>query len=143
LAQAPDGYYGLILLDAFSSDATPVHLMTREALELYFRKLRPDGILLAHLTNRHLDLEPVFHAIATALKLRRLATSDDVVSEEQSLEGKNRSSWLVLARSRDALGAFAPSSEWWPVPIEASALPHRRFLWTDDSTSVLPLLRIW
>ena len=73
--------YGLIVLDAFSSDATPVHLMTREAVELYFRKLRPDGLLLAHLTNQHLDLEPVFHAIAAELNLRGLATSDDVVSE--------------------------------------------------------------
>jgi predicted O-methyltransferase YrrM len=143
LARVPDGHYGVIVLDAFSSDATPVHLMTREAVELYFRKLRPDGLLLAHLTNQHLDLEPVFHAIATALNLRGLATSDDVVSEEQALEGKNRSSWLVLARSRDALGALAPSSEWWPVPVESSGPPHPRFLWTDDSSSVLPLVRIW
>jgi hypothetical protein len=143
LARAPDGSYGLIVLDAFSSDAPPVHLMTREALELYFRKLRPDGLLLAHLTNQHLDLEPVFHAIAAALNLRGLATSDDVISEEQLLEGKNRSSWLVLARSRDDLGALAQSSVWWPVPVESSGRPDRRFLWTDDSSSVLPLLRIW
>jgi hypothetical protein len=143
LAQAPDGYYGLIVVDAFSSDALPVHLMTREALELYFRKLRPDGLLLANLTNQHVDIEPVFHAIAAALNLRGLATSDDVTSEEQMLEGKNRSSWLVLARSRDALGALAESSEWWPVPVASSGAPDRRFLWTDDSSSVLPLLRIW
>ena len=143
LARVPDGSYGLIVLDAFSSDAPPVHLMTREALELYFRKLRPDGLLLANLTNQHLDLEPVFHAIAAALKLRGLATSDDETSEEQLLEGKNRSSWLVLARSRDALGALALSSAWWPVPVESSGPPDRRYLWTDDSSSVLPLLRIW
>ena len=143
LARVPDGHYGLIVLDAFSSDATPVHLMTREAVELYFRKLRPDGLLLAHLTNQHLDLEPVFHAIARALKLHGLATIDDVVLEEQLIEGKNRSSWLVLARSRDALGALALSSEWWQVPVELSGPPHRRFLWTDDYASVLPLLRIW
>jgi hypothetical protein len=143
LAHVPDGSYGLIVLDAFSSDAPPVHLMTREALELYFRKLRPDGLLLANLTNQHLDLEPVFHAIAAALQLRGLATSDDETSEEQLLEGKNRSSWLVLARSRDALGALALSSAWWPVPVESSGPPDRRYLWTDDSSSVLPLLRIW
>jgi hypothetical protein len=143
LARVPDGYYGLIVLDAFSSDAPPVHLMTREALELYFRKLRPDGLLLANLTNQHLDLEPVFHAIAAALKLRGLATSDDETTEEQMLEGKNRSSWLVLARSRDALGALPQSSAWWPVPVESSSRPDRRYLWTDDASSVLPLLRIW
>ena len=143
LARVPDGHYSLIVLDAFSSDATPIHLMTREAVELYFRKLRPDGLLLANLTNQHLDLEPVFHAIAAAQKLSGLATSDDVTSEEQLLEGKNRSSWLVLARNREALGALALSSEWWPVPVASSGSPDRRYLWTDDSSSVLPLLRIW
>jgi hypothetical protein len=143
LARVPDGSYGLIVLDAFSSDAPPVHLMTKEALELYFRKLRPDGLLLANLTNQHLDLEPVFHAIARELHLRGLATSDDVVSDEEALELKNRSSWIVLARSQDALGALPQSSAWWPVPVESSGPPARRFLWTDDSSSVLPMLRIW
>jgi predicted O-methyltransferase YrrM len=143
LARVPDGSYGLIVLDAFSSDAPPVHLMTLEALELYFRKLRPDGLLLANLTNQHLDLEPVFHAIAAELDLRGLATSDDVVSDEEALELKNRSSWIVLARSKGALGELPLSSAWWPVPLESGRPPARRFLWTDDSSSVLPVLRIW
>jgi hypothetical protein len=143
LARVPDGYYGLIVLDAFSSDAVPVHLMTREALELYFRKLRPDGLLLANLTNQHLDLEPVFHAIARELGLHGLATSDDVVTDEQMVELKNRSSWIVLARSQDALGVLPVTYAWWPVPVESSGPASRRFLWTDDSSSVLPLLRFW
>jgi hypothetical protein len=143
LAHVPDGSYGLIVLDAFSSDAPPVHLMTREALELYFRKLRPDGLLLANLTNQHLDLEPVFHAIAAELGLRGLATSDEVVSDQEALELKNRSSWIVLARSQDALGDLPESFAWWPVPLPSSGPPARRFLWTDDSSSVLPILRIW
>jgi hypothetical protein len=143
LAREPDGRYGLIVLDAFSSDAPPVHLMTREAIALYFRKLRPDGLLLVNLTNQHLDLEPVFHSIAAALDLKGLATSDDATSIEQALEGKNRSSWLVLARNRDALGSLTQSSEWWPVPVATSGPPDRRFLWTDEHSSVLPVLRIW
>ena len=143
LESAPDGHYGLIVLDAFSSDAPPVHLMTREALELYFRKLRPDGLLLVNLTNQHLDLEPVFHSIAAALNFKGLATSDDATSVEQVIEGKNRSSWLVLGRNRDALGTLVLSSDWWPVPVESSGPPDRRFLWTDDHSSVLPVLRIW
>jgi len=117
--------------------------MTREALALYFRKLRPDGLLLVNLTNQHLDLEPVFHSIAAQLHLEGLATSDDATSVEQVIEGKNRSSWLVLARSRDALGALLQSPEWWPVPVATSGPPDRRFLWTDDHSSVLPVLRIW
>ena len=143
LARDPDGQYGLIVLDAFSSDAPPVHLMTREAMEIYFRKLRPDGLLLANLTNQHLDLEPVFHASAVAMKLRGIATSDEVTSVEQVIEGKNRSSWLLLARNRDALGPLASSFDWWPVPVEPDIPPDRRFLWTDDSSSVLHVLRIW
>jgi hypothetical protein len=85
----------------------------------------------------------VFHAIAAELNLHGLATSDDETSEEQLLEGKNRSSWLVLARSQDALGTLAQSYTWWKVPVESSVPPDRRYLWTDDSSSVLPLLRIW
>jgi len=59
------------------------------------------------------------------------------------LEAKNRSTWLVLARSRDALGTLLEASDWWPVPVVSAGTPDRRFLWTDDRSSVLPVLRIW
>ncbi len=143
LGRAPDGLYGLIVLDAFSSDAVPVHLMTREAVELCFRKLRPDGLLAAHVTNQHLDLEPVFHAIASDLHLVGRSKSDEVISIEQMLQGKDRSHWVVLARDRAFLGPLLTHPDWLEVPLVPDAPPDRRFLWTDNYSSVLRILRIW
>jgi spermidine synthase len=62
VARAEQGAYGLMILDAFSSDAVPVHLLTREAVRVYLRALRPDGILAFHLSNRYLDLVRVADA---------------------------------------------------------------------------------
>lgn len=143
LARAPDGLYDAIVLDAFSSDAIPVHLMTREAIALYFRKLAPDGLLLAHVTNQHLDLEPVFHAIAAELHLRGRSKLDEVLSIREMEEGKDRSQWIALARSEAPLGAIAGDPEWLPVPLHSDAAVDRRFLWTDDYSSVLRVLRMW
>src|SRR5262249_29972076 len=69
LRGGPDSFYHLIVVDAFSSDAIPVHLLTKEAVELYMSKLRPDGVLCIHVSNRHLDLVPVVADIAAAIKL--------------------------------------------------------------------------
>src|SRR5204863_7342821 len=66
LADAPDGAYDLIIVDAFSSDAIPIHLMTREAMALYVRKLAPTGMVAMHLSNRHLELGSVAAGIAQA-----------------------------------------------------------------------------
>src|SRR5262249_24895268 len=69
LGEAPRGAYRLFVVDAFSSDAIPVHLLTREAIERYFDKLTPDGVLLVHVSNRYLQLAPVLGNIAHALGL--------------------------------------------------------------------------
>lgn len=143
LAQSPDGLYGLIVLDAFSSDAVPVHLMTQEAIELYFRKLRPQGLLAAHLTNQHLDLEPVFHAIAARLGLAGIAKTDPVATIDQMIEGKDRSRWVVLARDRADLAPIDEDADWARVPWNPELPPDRRVLWTDDYSSVLRALRAW
>jgi hypothetical protein len=143
LARAPDGSYDVIVLDAFSSDAVPVHLMTREAVALYFRKLTPDGLLLAHVTNQHLDLEPVFHSIAADLHLRGRSKVDDATSIQDLQQGKDRSQWIALARSDAPLGAIASDPEWLSVPLRPDAPVDRRYLWTDDYSSVLRVLRNW
>jgi hypothetical protein len=143
LARALDGSYDMIVLDAFSSDAIPVHLMTREAVALYFRKLAPDGLLVAHVTNQHLDLEPVFHAIAADLHLRGRSKLDDEISIPEMEAGKDRSHWIVLARSETPLGAIDSDPAWLTVPLVPGAPAHRRYLWTDDYSSVLRVLRMW
>jgi hypothetical protein len=143
LARAPDGQYDVIVLDAFSSDAIPVHLMTREAVALYFRKLAPDGILLAHVTNQHLDLEPVFHAIAADLHLRGRSKLDDALSIQEVAHGKDSSHWIALARSEAPLAAIAADTEWMSVPLRPDAPVDRRYLWTDDYSSVFRVMRMW
>jgi hypothetical protein len=70
LKNDPSGQYDLMIVDAFYGDAIPVHLLTKEAIQLYFKHLKPDGILLVHISNRYLDLEPVFGNLAKDLNLK-------------------------------------------------------------------------
>ncbi len=139
LARAEDGAYGLIALDAFSSDSIPVHLLTREALALCFRKLRPDGIVLVNITNRYLDLEPVLAAIAHDLGLSARVRRDVVESSRQAVEGKDASVWAVMARDDAALGPLANDPRW-VVASEGEDPPPRRYLWTDDSSNLLAVI---
>ncbi len=142
LARAPDGAYGLIVLDAFSSDAIPVHLLTREAIELCMRKLRPDGLLAIHLTNQYLDLEPVVEAAAAHLGLAGLAKSVTVGTADELVEAKDRSTWAVLARDRDPLEPLNEDGSWIVLPLPDGGEDRSRYLWTDDRASILPVLRI-
>lgn len=141
LARAPDASYDLIVLDAFASDAIPVHLMTAEAVDLYFRKLTARGILAVHVTNQHLDLEPVFHAIAAELGLRGRSKFDEVESLRELEAGKNRSHWIVLARGDALLGGLTSDGDWLNLPLPGVVAADRRFLWTDDYSSVVRVLR--
>ncbi len=141
LSRAPDGEYGLIVLDAFSSDAMPVHLITREAVETYFRKLEPDGILMINLTSEYFDLLPVLDAIAADLRLRGLVWEDLVVTPRQRFEGKDTSRFAVLARDPGVLEPLWSGGGWQSFPLVPGGHPPRRFLWTDDSSSVLSALR--
>ncbi|MDP8972267.1 MAG: fused MFS/spermidine synthase, partial [Actinomycetota bacterium] len=95
LADAPDGEYGIIVADAFSSDAIPVHLMTREAVDLYLDKLQSDGVLLMHISNRHLELEPVLGNVAQDAGLVCRAQYDQ---ENEGTPGKFVSHWVMMSR---------------------------------------------
>jgi spermidine synthase len=77
LQEAPQGYYGLIVMDAFSSDSVPAHLLTIQALELYLAKLTPEGVLAFHISNRHLNLEPLLAGLS-----RRAGLSAYIVNKE-------------------------------------------------------------
>ena len=100
MAREPDGYFDVLLIDAFSSDAIPIHLITRQAVELYFQKLAPHGLLLVHLSNRHLRLAPVVAGTAEDLGLVARLRDDD----DESDIGKTSSTWAVLARKPEDLG---------------------------------------
>jgi hypothetical protein len=95
-----DDKYALLLIDAFSSDSIPVHLLTNEAVGLYLARMKDDGILALHISNKFVKLEPVVDAIARHHKLVARVWNDDA----EGRHGKTASSWVVLARTREALG---------------------------------------
>jgi spermidine synthase len=135
LRDAPDSGYGLIVLDAFSSDAIPMHLLTREALELYRRKLADGGLIAFHISNRYLDLTRVLRALARDAGLVGRVCHDQNVPPEQLREGKYASSWFVMA-ARDAdLGTLADDPRW-----EASEPRPGDMVWTDDFSNLAALL---
>jgi hypothetical protein len=130
-ARAP-GAYDFIVLDAFSSDAIPAHLVTREAMELYVSRLAPDGLIAFHISNRHLDLRPVLGALAESLGLRALVQFYRPAGDA----GEGRpSEWAVLARSDARLAALAADARWDVLP-SGRARP-----WTDDYSDILSVLR--
>jgi SAM-dependent methyltransferase len=143
LLKAPDGAYGLIVVDAFNSDAIPVHLITREALAGYLRKLRPDGLVAFHVTNQNLDLVPVLNALAADGGLAGLAQLSEIEAPEELMQGKDLSHWVVLARSSDALAPLRDDARWIRLPRNPGAPADPRYLWTDDYSSILSVLENW
>jgi hypothetical protein len=136
IAQKPDRYYDLIVMDAFSSDAIPVHLVTREAVDLYLQKLSPHGLLAFNITNRYIDLEPVIHALAENRGLLTLHWWEKQVSAEERAQGKTASHWVVLARDRSDFGTLLDRSHWQPISDNRS-VP----VWTDDFSNIFSVLR--
>jgi len=135
IAEAPNRAYDLIVLDAFSSDSVPVHLLTREAVELYLQKLRPNGVLAFHISNNYLDLKPVVGGIAHSLGLLALA-QDYVPSAKQEHAGASRSTWVVVARSAHALGALQSDPRWKRLD-QAAGQP----VWTDQFSNILSVVK--
>lgn len=136
LRTAPDGGYDLIVLDAFSGDRIPMHLMTREALALYTRKLAPGGILAFHISNLYLQLAPTLCALAQDAGMVCLMQEENGISESQTDAGKLPSRWVVMARSRTDLGVLATDPHWVPV-----AVPPGTQVWTDDYSNLLRLIK--
>ena len=138
LARERDGEFGLLILDAFSSDAVPVHLLTLEAIDLYLDKLRPDGLLAVHVTNRHLDLGRLVAGLAHE---RGLVAVDWPPADELEAsydEGILAARWLVLARSDGALAPLLADPLW--RIVEA---PDGAPVWTDDFSNMLAIMKWW
>jgi spermidine synthase len=132
---AADQRYGVMIFDAFSSDAVPVHLLTREAITLYERRLDPSGLLVFHASNTHLDLARVLAALAADLKLACVVRADVQLTPEEFRTGKASSTYVVLARSRANLGALATHPRW-----HSPRVPPGTPVWTDDSSNILGAL---
>ena len=136
LAQSPDHHYQLFVLDAFSSDVIPIHLLTREALQLYLSKLDEHGILLFHISNRYMELAPVLDRLASSLNLTALARRDMRVTAVEQADGKLPSEWVAMARHKEVLGEFLADPRWELLAGRSSA-----DLWTDDYSNVLRVIR--
>ncbi|WP_143393288.1 spermidine synthase [Fimbriiglobus ruber] len=104
LEEFPDRKYGLLLIDAFSSDSIPVHLLTREAVELYKSRLTEHGLLALHISNRYIALGPVVARLAQETGLASRVWNDTVPNGETRYPGKTSSSWVILAKSDEDLG---------------------------------------
>jgi hypothetical protein len=128
--------FDLLIIDAFSSDAIPVHLLTKEAVAMYTNHLSPQGVLVFHISNRHLNLRPVLGAIAHALGLSAAINDDVGVTIAQMYEtGRAPSTWVVLSRSADDLEPLqvdGPESPWKLLKADPD---HR--VWSDDYVNIL------
>lgn len=140
LRDAPDGAYELIILDAFSGDAIPMHLLTREALALYQRKLAPGGILAFHISNLYLQLAPTLGDLAHDAHLACMIEDDTAVTQAQIDAGTFPSTWIVMARSQadltNLIGGTATSARWVPVQVRPGAS-----VWTDDYSNILSVIK--
>jgi spermidine synthase len=132
LMEAQPQQYGLIVLDAFSSDAIPTHLLTAEALSLYLSRLRPNGALAFHITNRHLSLAPVLARLAESFGLAA-RTEYQVTGTAEQLP----SEWMVMARQPDDLGSLTSDPRW-----RTPSFPPSTPLWTDDFSNILSVLNL-
>ena len=128
-AKEPDGSYDLIIVDAYSSDAIPIHLATKQAMQIYRDKLAPQGAVVMHVSNRHLELASVVVGIAEANDLMSW-----VYNEDSNRDGEYifATSVVVSARAEADVGRLASSDSW-----ELTAADPGQRVWTDDYSNVL------
>lgn len=133
LQNAPEGHYGLIVLDAFSSDAIPVHLLTQQALDLYLSKLAQGGILAFHVSSRSLDLNPILADLAKSRNLICIGFDD---SKPPALEGKDPSQWVVMARSPEEISYLSINSQWQRLNGKEGTR-----VWSDDFSNIFRAIK--
>jgi SAM-dependent methyltransferase len=127
LDREPPHSFDILVLDAFSDDAVPVHLLTRQAFEIYFARLRPGGLLMIHLTNRYLDLSAEVEALAADLRkdVLRIHSAPDPAQRTEAAD------WAIVAGNRDDLAALRPYAQ---PPSQRKVRP-----WTDEYSSLFQL----
>jgi hypothetical protein len=136
LEEVPDGTYDLLAIDAFSSDAIPAHLLTREAFALYERKLSAHGLLVLHISNRYLNLAPVLANLATDAGLTGFLRRDTEAKDPTAASiGWTPSEWAVLAKRGDPSAVLAADARWERFPVRA------RPPWTDDFSDLISAYR--
>lgn len=129
LREAPAGKYGLLIMDVFSSDSVPAHLLTTEAMELYVSKMAGDGMIAFHISNRYLNLEPLLSGLSKRAGLTGFIRRDT----DRSQTSKYPSVWVVMARNDADVGPIANDSRWTRLQGD--------MVWTDDFSNILSLLK--
>jgi hypothetical protein len=135
LLEAVDDRYNLIVLDAFSSDAIPVHLLTREALALYLSRLSTDGVLAFHVSNRHIALGPVLAGLARSFDLNAVEELHSVTPAEAAA-GQSPSDWILMSKGRTDFDSLLAAGDW--TRLQGSPISP---LWTDDFSNILTALK--
>jgi hypothetical protein len=131
LAEAPNQEYGMIVGEAFSSDAIPVHLLTREAIDMYLSKLQDNGVMVFNIANRHLDLQPV---LGNAAQDMGLACYDQFDANIEDRPYKLASEYVVMARDEADLGDVPNDERWHPCTTTSDPSSD---VWTDDFSNLL------
>jgi hypothetical protein len=134
MEREPSQQFDLLALDAFSGDAIPVHLLTKEAFEIYQRQLKTNGILVVHISNHYLDLEPVVVNLAHQFNYQVAAIDHDEGEEEP---WDYSSTWIILSRNKEVINSPAISSAAYAVKTNYARVP----LWTDDFTAMFQILK--
>ena len=147
LEREPPQHFNILVLDAFSGDSIPVHLLTREAFDVYLRHLEPDGVIAVHVSNHYLDLAPVVFRLGVSIGFREVYVrdyrSDDVLESDpkQAAEDDRNalysSDWVLLTRNAEFLAD--------EVVVDAASdrSPDERkaALWTDDRNDLFGILK--
>ena len=132
LADAADGSYDMIFVDAFSSDAIPVHLLTREAMAIYKKKLAPGGVVVMHVSNRHLELSSVVAGIARANGMVARVNVGDNDKEADDDEYKYIGTVTAAASKADDFRPFNRFPDWKPLEPDP-----KQWVWTDDYSNII------
>jgi SAM-dependent methyltransferase len=132
IQRSPDGAFDLLVLDAFNSDAIPAHVISREALAIYRTRLKPNGAIIIHVSNRYLKIQELVSALVVDAKLPSLVRSDN----DETAVGKARSTYIVSALNAESIAPLKEREGWIevfkPAGFEA---------WTDDYSNLLGILR--
>jgi hypothetical protein len=134
LKEAPPNSFNMLLLDAFSGDGVPMHLLTREAIDMYLGKVAPDGLLVFHVSNNYVDLTRVLRGYARETGSRMLVARYRPTAAERA-----RGAFLVDAvatsRSEETLRRLDAVDLWDPLPLEGPSV-----LWTDDHHDIIGIM---
>jgi len=136
LLHLPSERYRMLILDAFTSDSVPLHLLSREAFKLYLSRLEAHGLLAFHVSNRYLNLAPVLANLAADARASAWMLDNTIITEEQAKEGCLPSTWIVVTCDPADVASITSDSHWTAIH------PDRRVgVWTDDFSNLVRVLR--